>query len=82
MELNMRAYVKPAPGMRIIDPASGYVMPDEGKEVVYTTFWHRRVMQGDCVLISEAPPLVTEVQASEVKSAAKSAKKETGGNVL
>lgn len=80
VELNDRAYVKPAPGLKIVDPDSGYVLPDTGKEVIYTSFWHRRVLQGDCVLVTEPPPLVTEVQASELKRAARSAKKETGGN--
>lgn len=78
MELSQRAWVKPAPGLRIVDPDSGYVLPDTGKEVIYTTFWHRRVLQGDCVVMTEAPPTVTEVQASEVKRAAKP-RKETGG---
>lgn len=79
MELSDRAFVKPAEGLQIVDPVTGYVLPETGREVVYTTFWHRRILQGDCVIVTEEPPLVTEVLASQMKRAAKSAKKETGG---
>lgn len=48
--------VKPArPGLIIRDPETGRPIPDEGKTVKWSSFWARRKLDGDIVLVSDEP---------------------------
>lgn len=47
-------YVKPATGLVIRDPDLLDLLPEEGREVPETDYWHRRVHDKDVVLSS--PP--------------------------
>lgn len=40
-------YLVPAAGLNVIDPANGQPLPPEGKEVADTTYWRRRLAEGD-----------------------------------
>lgn len=42
-------FVKPAPGLRIVDPLSRLPLPAAGKEVPASTYWLRRLRQGDVI---------------------------------
>ena len=43
-------YVKPGPGLVVVDPKTRAVMPAEGTDVNETDlFWHRRLADGDVV---------------------------------
>ena len=47
-------HVQPAEGRRVIDPASGAVLPPAGAEVPRDSYWLRRRDDGD--VIEVAPP--------------------------
>lgn len=52
----MRVKVKPAiPGQIIRDPHTKRVLPDDGAEMPGTSFWIRRLRDGDVVLVTDAP---------------------------
>jgi len=49
-------HVKPAPGLKVPDPERGGLLADEGREVDDTsTYWTRRVDDGDVVVVSPPP---------------------------
>jgi hypothetical protein len=43
-------YVRTAPGIKIRDPDLLDFIPDEGREVPNSDFWHRRLRDGDVIL--------------------------------
>lgn len=47
-------YVKPSEGRQVPDPDRGDALPPEGREVVPTQYWQRRLADGD-VIESTAP---------------------------
>ncbi len=47
-------YVKPSPGLTIRDPDLKDFLPEAGREVPDTDYWHRRVRDKD-VVIAQAP---------------------------
>ena len=47
-------YVKPSKGLKVRDPQLLDFLPDEGREVPETTYWHRRLRDGD--VVSVTPP--------------------------
>jgi len=44
-------FVKPAPGLKIRDPDLKDLIPDEGRDVPETDYWHRRIRDNDVVLV-------------------------------
>ena len=56
-------FVKPAPGLRVLDPLSRLPLPAEGKEVADDSYWNRRLRSGDVV---RGEPQV--VKASKAKA--------------
>ena len=48
-------YVRTAPGIKIRDPDLLDFIPDEGREVPNSDFWHRRLRDGDVILSAPAP---------------------------
>jgi hypothetical protein len=49
-------FVKPAPGLKVRDPATHVLLPDEGREVPDNTDWARMLAQGDVVLADPPDP--------------------------
>lgn len=57
-------FVKPAAGLKVRDPATMRLLPDDGQDVPENSFWHARLRDGDVVRatapalasIPEAPP--------------------------
>jgi len=47
-------FVRPAPGMRVRDPATRAPIPEEGVLVPHTGYWERRIRTGD-VVVAEPP---------------------------
>jgi hypothetical protein len=48
-------YVKAAPGLVIRDPDLKDFLPEEGREVPDTDYWHRRVRDKDVIVCAPAP---------------------------
>lgn len=61
-------YIKPAPGMQIVDPAHlntpAAMLSPEGREVQASDYWYRRLRDGDVVLAD--PPSAETTMTSEV----------------
>jgi len=47
--------VKPTAGRTVRDPVKGTLLPEEGAEVQESTFWNRRLRDGDVVNADAAP---------------------------
>lgn len=58
--------IKPAPGLRVLDPATMQPLPPEGAQVEKSAHWLRRIKAGD-VTLSSAPAAA----GKPAKSAAK-----------
>ncbi len=54
--------IQPAPGLLIRDPKTKRLLPEEGLEVKESTFWLRRLKEGDVVLCA---PDVLEIDSQE-----------------
>ena len=48
-------YVKPAPGLRIVDPVLRDFLPEDGRLVTPSDYWHRRLRDHDVVIVPQAP---------------------------
>lgn len=48
-------HVKPVEGRLVRDPLTNEVLPAEGREVTDSTFWRRRLIKGDMVLVDAKP---------------------------
>lgn len=57
-----RIYVRPAPGLQVRDPLSRQPLPDEGQLVEETSFWVRRLADGDVVLSTPPAPKAETVK--------------------
>lgn len=44
-------FVKPVAGRTVRDPVKGTFLPEEGAEVAKSTFWDRRLRDGDVITI-------------------------------
>ncbi len=40
-------YIKPAEGLKVLNPASGKHLPAEGARVILTPYWRRRLRDED-----------------------------------
>lgn len=56
-------FVKPAPGLRIVDPILRDFLPEDGRLVTPSDYWHRRLRDGDVTLIPQAPAADAEPEA-------------------
>jgi hypothetical protein len=59
-------YVRTAPGIKIRDPDLLDFIPDEGREVPNSDFWHRRLRDGD-VILGAPTPAVKSTERSDQK---------------
>ncbi len=57
--------IKPKRGRSVPDPVRGDLLPSEGRNVEESSYWHRRIADGD----------VEEVSAEEQKTGADTKKK-------
>jgi hypothetical protein len=56
-------FVKPAPGLLVRDPTTKFPLPPEGREVVLSSYWQRRLKDGDVVPVP--PPASPEESTLE-----------------
>ena len=61
-------FLKPAPGRVVPDPERRNTLPTEGRDVVPSQYWQRRLADGDVVIA--APVTAPQVQASGKKKEA------------
>lgn len=50
------SFLKPANGLDVPDVERGGLLAAEGREVVLTTYWQRRIDDGDVVVIDPSTP--------------------------
>lgn len=67
MEIGEKKQIWPAPGKQIRDPKRKDFLPPEGRVVVVTTYWHRRLVHGDVVDVAP-PATVAEAAPDAVPS--------------
>jgi len=48
-------HVQPAPGLVVRDPATRAPLPPEGAELTDSTYWQRRLIDGDVILVQTPP---------------------------
>ncbi len=48
--------VIPAPGLIVHDPERGDPLPPEGRDVVDSSYWYRRVRDGDVTVVETPEP--------------------------
>lgn len=46
--------LRPAPGITLVDPETGTAIPEAGATVPTSSYWRRRLKDGDAVLIAQA----------------------------
>lgn len=64
----MKINVKPAPGLRVVDPVTRQPLPAKGDEVERSVYWLRRLREGDVTEIKTTPaPSVSPAVKSAVK---------------
>lgn len=44
-------HIKPRAGLRVPDPATGQPLPEDGARVADTSYWRRRIADGDAEII-------------------------------
>lgn len=49
-------HIKPAPGLRIVDPALRDFLPEDGRVVEASDYWHRHLRDGSVVAIQPQEP--------------------------
>ena len=49
-------HVKPVAGKQVPDPDKGGYLPPEGRKVVATSYWLRRITDGDVVEVKTKAP--------------------------
>lgn len=58
-------FVKPAPGLSIVDPDLNDFLPVEGREVPDTDYWHRMKLADDVIEVAPpAAPVIPQPQFS------------------
>lgn len=62
-------FVKAAPGMRIKDPITLHLLSEQGEYKPHSTFWARRLMDGDVVQCEPPAAPALEQPAVEVAPA-------------
>lgn len=54
-------FIRPAPGLRIADPATGAYLPEAGAFMPRSAFWLRRLKDGDVVEAAKQEKSAPEV---------------------
>lgn len=57
--------VKPKENLKIVDPVTGRALPPEGAKVVQSSYWLRRIAEGDVIEMQE------QTKSEEIKSGPK-----------
>lgn len=49
----MKICIKPKDGLKIVKPETGLHLKAEGEHVIQSTYWLKRLAEGDVILIEE-----------------------------
>ena len=63
MKIGTREFVIPKKGLKVVDPIGRAPLPVKGKEVVWSTYWSKRYLDGAITIKGESKP--TESKPSE-----------------
>lgn len=67
-----KIFVAPAYGLKVADPVAGDYLPEEGREVAQSTYWLRRIKDGDVRLVKKpAPPREAKAETAKTESKGK-----------
>lgn len=66
--MSQRIHIKPAAGLRVIDPATNLPVPDEGAYVVPNQYWNRRLRDGDVIRAAKATGRKSEPKQKDDES--------------
>lgn len=58
-------HLKPSPDLTVPDPERGGALPTEGREVAPSTYWQRRLADGDVVEALPPEPVHTSAQPTD-----------------
>lgn len=74
-------FVKPVAGRTVRDPVKGTFLPEEGAEVAKSTFWDRRLRDGDIITVdalAAAAKSTTAVKSTDAGAEKAAASTDTG----
>lgn len=60
-------HLKPADGLLVRDPITLQALPPEGAEVPDSTYWHRRLAEGDVSLVQPAAEAASKTTPTKAK---------------
>lgn len=63
----MKVFLKPKEGLKIPRPDNGRVLKAEGEIVEHSTFWRRRISDGDVIEVQGKVPETSQPDVSEKK---------------
>jgi hypothetical protein len=67
------------PGVTVRDPSTGKALPDEGRAVVMTTFWRRRLKDGSVVEALPEPTTFKKIKTPHTPTLLKEVKESGHG---
>lgn len=70
MDDTKTVHVRPKEGLHVRNPATGAPLPEEGATVPLTTYWRRRIEDGDALA---SPPKKAPAKKPAAKAATKKA---------
>lgn len=73
-----KQHLIPKAGLRVVDPATGKPLPAAGAEVEITTYWRRRLRDGDVTPKGEATGAEAATATAPAKAARASKTKSEG----
>lgn len=60
--------VKPIEGMKVLNPATNLHISEDGTDVVWSTYWKRRLNDGEIEIIEPEKPVKKATKKSNKKS--------------
>lgn len=69
--MTRQEHLVPKPGLRVLDPDTLIRLPAEGAPVVMTSYWYRRIADGDVTVQEPAAKATKPAAKPTAKAAAK-----------
>ncbi|MDH4122375.1 MAG: DUF2635 domain-containing protein [Deltaproteobacteria bacterium] len=60
-----KIFIKPGPGLRVLDPATGNPLPPEGLLVEDGTHWRRRLNDGDVEAVESPKSAIATPESAQ-----------------
>lgn len=60
--------LKPAAGLKVIDPDTRKALPEDGDQVRESSYWHRRLADGDVVAFTPSKKIKRADPSAESRS--------------